>query len=132
MTPAAHIPMHTPDEAIAELEHAVGELGFKAIMINGLIHRPIGAGTDAAEHDPKLPNWGSGSGERLDCLGLDSAFDYDPFWRRCVELRVVPGLPHPRAWDGAAAARCRTTCRTTSARSQRAWKPSVAPSSWAA
>ncbi|MGI9433037.1 MAG: amidohydrolase family protein [Myxococcota bacterium] len=95
MTPAAHIPMHTPEEAIAELDHAVGELGFKAIMINGLIHRPIGSGEDSNERDPRLPNWGSGSGERLDCLGLDSAFDYDPFWRRCVELRVVPASHTP-------------------------------------
>jgi hypothetical protein len=43
----------------------------------------------------RLPNWGSGSGERLDCLGLDSAHDYDPFWRRCVELRVVPASHTP-------------------------------------
>jgi len=93
MTPAAHIPMHTPAEAIAELEHAVGELGMKAIMINGLVHRPILG--SAAAHDPRLPSWGSGSGERLDCLGLDSAHDYDPFWRRCVELRVVPASHTP-------------------------------------
>ena len=112
MTPAAHIPMHTPAEAIAELEHAVLELGFKAIMINGLIHRsisgPIAAGGDrtagsaglseSASVSPsasRLPNWGSGSGERLDCLGLDSAHDYDPFWRRCIELRVVPASHTP-------------------------------------
>jgi len=93
MTPAAHIPMHTPEEAIAELEHAVGTLGMKAIMINGLIHRPIGGARTA--HDPRLPSWGSGSGERLDCLGLDSAHHYDPFWRRCVELRVVPASHTP-------------------------------------
>ena len=42
MTPTAMIPMHTPEEGIAELEHAVGKLGLKAIMINGLVHRPIG------------------------------------------------------------------------------------------
>ena len=94
MMPAAHIPMHTPDEAIAELEHAVGTLGFKAVMINGLIHRPIGSSEDG-EHDPRLPSWGSGTGERIDCLGLDSAHDYDPFWRRCVELRVVPASHTP-------------------------------------
>jgi predicted TIM-barrel fold metal-dependent hydrolase len=93
MTPAAHIPMHTPAEAIAELEHAVGVLGMKAIMINGLIHRPIGS--SAAAHDPRLPSWGAGSGERIDCLGLDSAHDYDPFWRRCVELRVAPASHTP-------------------------------------
>jgi predicted TIM-barrel fold metal-dependent hydrolase len=95
MTPAAHIPMHTPDEAIAELEHAVLELGFKAIMINGLIHRPIAVGGSVTTGDARLPNWGSGSGERLDCLGLDSAYDYDPFWRRCIELRVVPASHTP-------------------------------------
>jgi predicted TIM-barrel fold metal-dependent hydrolase len=106
MTPAAHIPMHTPEEAIAELEHAVGELGFKAIMINGLVHRPIStvdqqAGQGSAHalprggSKPPPPNWGSGSGERIDCLGLDSAHDYDPFWRRCIELRVVPASHTP-------------------------------------
>jgi predicted TIM-barrel fold metal-dependent hydrolase len=117
MTPAAHIPMHTPEEAIAELEHAVLELGFKAIMINGLVHRPIAApaGPDSSRNEvvmigepgvtygpgvrmrfgPELPNWGSGSGERIDCLGLDSAYDYDPFWRRCIELRVVPASHTP-------------------------------------
>jgi predicted TIM-barrel fold metal-dependent hydrolase len=97
MTPAAHIPMHTPQEAIAELEHAVCELGFKAILINGLVHRPIGEGVHRGltPWAPQLPNWGSGSGERLDCLGLDSAHDYDPFWRRCVELRVVPASHTP-------------------------------------
>ena len=97
MTPAAHIPMHTPEEAIAELDHVVSELGLKAIMINGLVHRTIRdpEGDSGTEQDPRLPNWGSGSGERIDCLGLDSAYDYDPFWRRCVELKVVPASHTP-------------------------------------
>jgi predicted TIM-barrel fold metal-dependent hydrolase len=93
MTPAAHIPMNTPEEAIAELDHAVAELGFKAIMINGLVHRPIGE--SGAAQDPSKPNWGSGSGDRIDCLGLDSAYDYDPFWQRCVDLKVVPASHTP-------------------------------------
>jgi predicted TIM-barrel fold metal-dependent hydrolase len=102
MTPAAHVPMHTPAEAIAELDHAVEELGMKAIMINGLVHRPIGASAGAPDpprrdgaRRPALPNWGSGSGERIDCLGLDAEHDYDPFWRRCVELRVSPASHTP-------------------------------------
>jgi predicted TIM-barrel fold metal-dependent hydrolase len=94
MTPVAMIPCHTPDEAIAELEHAVGELGLKAIMINGLIHRPVGGGAGGAG-EPGAPNWGSGSGERIDALGLDSEYDYDPFWRRCVELKVAPASHTP-------------------------------------
>ena len=93
MTPVAQIPMHTPDEALRELDHAVGTLGYKAVMIAGIVHRPVGSQTDA--HDPRLPNWGSGSGERLDTLGLDSAYDYDPVWRRCVELGVSPATHTP-------------------------------------
>jgi predicted TIM-barrel fold metal-dependent hydrolase len=93
LTPVAQIPTHTPGEAIAALEHAVGELGLRAIMINGLVHRPIGPG--AAARDARLPNWGSGSGERIDALGLDSEHDYDPFWRRCQELGVAPASHTP-------------------------------------
>ncbi len=101
MTPAAHIPMHTPREALAELEHAVGELGLKAIMINGLVHRQIsgavgaGANRAAGSDGPRLPSWGAGSGERIDCHGLDAAYDWDPFWRRCIELKVVPASHTP-------------------------------------
>ena len=95
MTPTAMIPMHTPEEGIAELEHAVGELGLKAIMINGLVHRPIGDADEANSMHGQQPNWGAGSGERIDTLGLDSAYDYDPFWRRCVELKVAPASHTP-------------------------------------
>jgi predicted TIM-barrel fold metal-dependent hydrolase len=93
MTPVAQIPMHTPEEALAELDHAVGELGFKAIMINGLVHRPVGGVRVTA--DKSVPNWGSGSTQRIDSLGLDSEHDYDPVWRRCVELGVAPASHTP-------------------------------------
>ena len=43
MTPVAVIPLSTPQEGIEELEYAVGELGLKAIMVPGLIRRPIAA-----------------------------------------------------------------------------------------
>ena len=33
MTPVAVIPMATPEEAIEELEHAVRDRGFKAVML---------------------------------------------------------------------------------------------------
>ncbi|GIX49312.1 MAG: hypothetical protein KatS3mg131_3523 [Candidatus Tectimicrobiota bacterium] len=73
MTPAAVIPLHTPQEGIAELDYAVQQLGLKAILIPSYVRR-------------QLPN-----GQRwLDVLALDSAYDYDPFWARCVELGVVP------------------------------------------
>ena len=72
MTPAAVIPMHTPEEAIEELEH-VHALGLKAVMLGSVIKRPIPALASAA---PKLADkfpW-------LDVLGLDSPHNYDPVW----------------------------------------------------
>jgi len=93
MTPVALVPTHTPEEAVAELEHAVRSLGMKAAMINGLVHRPIGGERSSA--DASLPNWGSGSGERIDPLGLDSEHDYDRFWAVCVELGVAPASHTP-------------------------------------
>jgi len=93
MTPVALVPTHTPEEAVAELGHAVRSLGMKAAMINGLVHRPIGGGRGSA--DASLPNWGSGSSERIDALGLDSEHDYDPFWSACVELGVAPASHTP-------------------------------------
>lgn len=83
MTPAAVIPMHTPDEAIANLDHAIGELGLKAAMFGSLMMRPNPL---LADLDPDLAlrfGW-------RDVIGLDSAFDYDPVWQRCVELGVSP------------------------------------------
>jgi len=87
LIPAAVIPMQTPQEALDELDHAVGVLGMRAIMIEGTIRRPI-------------PALGQGAVERpadnkafwIDSLGLDSAHDYDPVWRRCVELKVSPTI----------------------------------------
>ncbi|MGI9612849.1 MAG: amidohydrolase family protein [Acidimicrobiales bacterium] len=85
MTPAAAIPMFTPDEAIEELDHAVGELGMKATMFGSMIPRPV----------PDLVERGSdAAGETvwLDVLGLDSEHDYDPVWQRCIELGVAPSF----------------------------------------
>ena len=78
MTPAAVIPMNSPEEAIEMLEFAVGELGLKAAMIAGLVEREI--------EDPK----GGAYNVWWDTLGLDSTYDYDPFWKRCLELGVSP------------------------------------------
>jgi predicted TIM-barrel fold metal-dependent hydrolase len=79
LTPVGIIPMHTPEEAIAELEHATGELGLKAFMFGGPISRPA-PGVDPPS---RAARW-------LDSLGLDSQYDYDPVWRRCVDLGVSP------------------------------------------
>ena len=83
MTPAAVIPMHHPDEAIAELEHAVGELGLKAVMLNSMIDRPVPKVADELPAAADLAVW-------YDNIGLDSAYDYDPVWRKCEQLNVSP------------------------------------------
>lgn len=39
--PVAVIPMHTPQEAVEELEYAVKTLGMKAVMLAGHVIRPV-------------------------------------------------------------------------------------------
>ena len=82
ITPAAVIPMHTPDEAIAELEHA-SELGLKAVMLNSMIDRPIAKVAEDRPAASDLATW-------YDMIGLDSIYDYDPVWEKCRQLKVSP------------------------------------------
>ena len=88
MTPAATIPMHTPQEAVEEIEHVVNELGMKVIMIAGSVRRPIPA---CARLGPEAARYGYW----IDSLGLDSAYDYDPVWEKCLELKVTPTSHSP-------------------------------------
>jgi len=81
LTPAAVIPMHTPEEAIAELEH-VKSLGLKAIVMGSLIRRPIPAIARKGERVRTAATY--------DVLGLDSEYNYDPVWAKCVELGLPP------------------------------------------
>jgi predicted TIM-barrel fold metal-dependent hydrolase len=83
MTAVAVIPMHTPGEAIGALDHAVAELGLKAVVMAGYVARPIPALEREAPAAAPYSAW-------LDPLALDSAFDYDPVWKRCEELGVCP------------------------------------------
>jgi len=83
LTPAAVIPMHTPDEAIAELDYATKELGAKVGMFACNIARPVPA---AAGADPALARFAVA----FDHLGIDSAYDYDAVWQRCRALDIAP------------------------------------------
>ena len=83
ITPIATIPLHTPQEGIEELEFAVKTLGLKAIQIPGHVRRPIPAFQKYGEEVANEATW-------IDTFGLDSEYDYDPFWAKCVELKVVP------------------------------------------
>jgi len=85
LAPTAIIPMHTPKEAVAELEHAVKKLGMKAIAIMGQVHRPI---PKVLKERPDL----AGFARYLDVLAIDGDHDYDPFWAKCVELKVSVGV----------------------------------------
>lgn len=78
LLPVASIPMFTPEEAIAELDHAVGELGLRAVMMAGVIPRPL----PGAENNR--------SARYINGVGHDSEHDYDPVWARCAELGVCP------------------------------------------
>ena len=84
MAVPAIIPTHTPEEALAELDFAVGELGLKTTMMAGAILRTVPAARDAAPDlsADYLSHW-------IDSLALDSAYDYDPLWQRCIDLGVA-------------------------------------------
>ncbi len=78
LTHVAVIPMHTPEEAISELEYAVKTLKMKAVMLAGFAFRPL-----AGEGMPRAARW-------LDTFGWESPHDYDPVFAKCVELGVSP------------------------------------------
>jgi len=81
MTPVAIIPVHTPQEGIEELEYAVNQLGLKA-MVTSHVQRPV---PKLKREHPEV----SGQAPYLDLLALDSEYDYDPFWAKCIELKVA-------------------------------------------
>jgi predicted TIM-barrel fold metal-dependent hydrolase len=82
ITPAAVVPVHTPEEAIEEATYAVRELGLKVLMIANHVRRPV----------PAFAREGAPLNEvrtYVDSLAFESAHDYDPFWQRCVELKTA-------------------------------------------
>ena len=88
LIPVATIPMHTPAEAITELEYAVNTLGFKAILMPAYVRRPLEA---VAKKSPDLARhavW-------FDNFCIDSLYDYDPVWAKCLELKLSPTFHSP-------------------------------------
>jgi predicted TIM-barrel fold metal-dependent hydrolase len=88
-TVAALVPMHTPDEAVAALEH-IKSLGSKVALIPSHVHRPL-PGQPWPPDDPwadvRIVQWETHGW--VDTFGIDSIHDYDPVWAKAVEL----GLP---------------------------------------
>ncbi len=83
LTPAAVIPMFTPEEAIEELEFCVKQLGSKVAMFGGAFPRRL---PDTGNIDPNLARF-TATYERL---GIDSDHNYDAVWQKCRELGVAP------------------------------------------
>jgi len=78
LLPVGIIPTFSPDEAVDELAYATQALGLRGFLFGGLVLRPV-----PGHETVRAARW-------VDGLGLDSAHDYDPLWRRCVELGVSP------------------------------------------
>lgn len=78
LTVGAVIPMHTPEEAVAELQRCAAN-GVKVVSFPEGVLRPI---TDPGAASPWLL---PGQTHWFDTFGLDSAYDYDPVWAACVE-----------------------------------------------
>jgi len=94
IAPAAVIPVYTPDEAIVEATYAVKELGFKVIMIANHVKRPIPALAREVT-DPSTVRY------FIDSLAYESPYDYDTFWRTCVDLKVaVTAHSGSMSWHG--------------------------------
>ncbi len=84
LTPAACIPMNTPTEAIAELEFCKRS-GLKAAMFPSFVLRPV----KRESGNRHIPD-GRLAPYRLDLFALDSDYDYDPVWAKCVEVGIAP------------------------------------------
>jgi predicted TIM-barrel fold metal-dependent hydrolase len=79
LLPAGMIPMFTPDEAVAELEHC-RRIGLRVVTIPHCVMRPIEnpqAGSPFLW--PNQTHW-------LDYFGFESEHDYDPVWAACRDL----------------------------------------------
>lgn len=78
LSPVAVVPLSTPEEGVAALEHAAS-LGLRSVLIPSFVWRPIPAFASAP---PEL----RARLQRVDNFGLDSEYDYDPFWAKAAEL----------------------------------------------
>ena len=83
MSPAAIIPMHHPEEAVAELEFVTKQLGSKVGMFGSGMSRPVAAAKANDPESARFTVW-------YDVLAIDSPYDYDPVWAKCVELGIAP------------------------------------------
>ena len=94
IAPAAVVPVYTPQEAIEDATYAVKELGFKVIMIANHVQRPVPALAREAKDPASVRTF-------IDSLAYESAYDYDPFWETCIDLKVaVTAHSGSMGWHG--------------------------------
>jgi predicted TIM-barrel fold metal-dependent hydrolase len=75
--------MHTPEEAIEELEFVTKQLGSKVGMFGSNLPRPVPSAEAEDAESRRFTVW-------YDVRGIDSPYDYDPVWAKCVELGIPP------------------------------------------
>jgi len=85
LRPVALVPMHTPAEALDEIEH-IEALGLGAVLIPSYVWR-------VGRPDQDVPGW-------LDVFALDAEQDYDTVWARYETLGLAvtahsPGMGWP-------------------------------------
>ena len=61
------------------------ELGYKVVMVGGMMRRRVPALEEEHPEASKLVEW-------YDVIGIDSPHDYDAVWAKCRELRVAPSF----------------------------------------
>lgn len=106
ITPVAVIPMHTPQEALDELEATVRDNKSKAVVLTS------GSRRDISKIKRDHPD-ASDLVKRIDFYGMDSEFDYDPVWAKLAELKL-PISFHGQTvgtWFGPSSPTSNTFCR---------------------
>lgn len=83
LTVGGVVPMHTPEEAVAEIEHC-RSLGLKVVGLPEGVYRkiPKPGSVDTPWLMPGQTHW-------FDTFGLDAADDYDPVWAALLDA----GMP---------------------------------------
>jgi predicted TIM-barrel fold metal-dependent hydrolase len=82
MTSVSMIPMHTPEEAVDEIEYVATKMDVKACVIPAGVARAVPA---LQERHPGVFPYAC----RMDCYGLDSEYDYSPVWEALRKYRVA-------------------------------------------
>lgn len=82
VAPVGVVPNGTPQEAIEEAEYLVNEAGLKAARIGCIATRPFEADAECQPDPARRRRY-------VDCLGIDSPYDYDPLWARLTELKLA-------------------------------------------